>query len=372
MVLRSLTLQNFRCYAKKEFIFSPHTTLITGKNAAGKTNVLEAIMMVTTGKSFRAGADREAIRWEAEISNIKCQISNPPARLDSAKRVGEAGGEDKTQLELLITQGNVQGKPAPLKKYLVNGVSRRMVDFIGNLRAVLFWPEDLEIVTDSPSLRRRYLDTVLVQVDREYRRNLLSYERGLRQRNKLLDLIFEGKATRSQLLFWNQLLIRAGSYLTDTRASYIDFVNATRLSQHHFLLTYDKSVISENRLEQYKDEEVAAKATLVGPHRDDFLIQSMDHGAIQKTRGYRDIAAYGSRGEQRLAVLWLKLAELDYIEKATTSRPLLLLDDIFSELDAGHRELIAEVVAKQQTIITSAEPQTVPDVVRKFSEPIRL
>ena len=322
MILTNLTLQNFRSYAKKTFEFSPETTLIVGPNASGKTNILEAIMFLATGKSFRADADREAIVWGSELARVRARISN------------------ESELEIVITQGEVLGQKAPMKKYLVNGVPRRQIDFVGNLRAVLFWPEHLELVTDSPSLRRRYLDSVLVQVDREYRRSLMSYERGLRQRNRLLDLINEGKAGRGQLLFWNQLLIRTGGYLTDTRAAFIDFVN----KNNNFTLEYDKSVISESRLAQYAKEEVAAKATLVGPHRDDFTFFV----------GGKDMSKFGSRGQQRLTVLWLKLAELSYIEKEIGERPVLLLDDIFSELDDMHRELVVDLTAKQQTILTSA------------------
>lgn len=326
MTLRTLVLQNFRSYTKKTFEFSQETVLITGVNASGKTNVLEAIMLMATGKSFRAGSDREAIRWESEQSVVSGQSS------------------DQT-LEIRLTTGEIQGQKVPLKRYLVNGVARRLIDFVGNLRVVLFWPEDLEIVTDSPSIRRRYLDAALIQIDREYRRSLLSYERALRQRNKLLDLVNEGKAARSQLLFWNQLLIRAGAYITQARNAFIDYINGTNLASHRFVIVYDKSVISESRLEQYKDEEVAAKATLVGPHRDDFRVVQDD----------KDIRLYGSRGEQRIAILWLKLAEIDYIERMSGSRPILLLDDIFSELDEMHRELVIDVIRKQQTIITSAE-----------------
>ncbi len=317
-------------------------------------------MFLATGKSFRADMDREAVRWGSEMSNVKCQMSNR---------------EDQIQLELYITQGEVQGAHAPLKKYLVNGVPRRQVDFIGNLRAVLFWPEHLELVTDSPSLRRRYLDSVLVQVDREYRRSLLSYERGLRQRNRLLDFINEGKANRRQLLFWDQLLIKAGGYITDKRGEYIDYVNTQAISnkkirdkkERNFSLSYDKSVISEARLEQYAEEEVAAKATLVGPHRDDFTIEKVisdkqkvirkagDSSFLSPIASHLSLSAYGSRGEQRLAVLWLKLAELAYIEREAQERPILLLDDIFSELDESHRELVVGLIGKQQTILTSAD-----------------
>lgn len=289
-------------------------------------------MFCATGKSFRADADREAVRWGEEVASVKCKVQS----------------EDDITLELRFTHGEVNGQKAPMKKYLVNGVPRRQVDFVGNLRAVLFWPEHLELVTDSPSLRRKYLDSVLVQVDGEYRRNLASYERGLRQRNRLLDLVSEGKAGSGQLLFWNQLLIKAGGCLTDSRAAFIDFVN----KNNNFLLEYDKSIISESRLEQYAKEEVAAKATLVGPHRDDctFFV------------GGRDMSKFGSRGQQRLTVLWLKLSELAYIEKETGERPILLLDDIFSELDEEHRELVVDLIGKQQTILTSADEGTLKTI----------
>lgn len=323
MTLRELSLQQFRSYGKRTFTFSPGTTLIIGPNTAGKTNILEAIILAATGKSFRADTDAEMVRWGSEFAKINAQCGVR---------------DDITKLEILLT---------PSKKYKVNGVPRRQIDFIGNLRAVLFWPEHLELVTDSPSIRRKYLDSVLVQVDREYRRNLLSYERGLRQRNRLLDLINEGKAHRQQLLFWNQLLIKSGGYLTDARANYIDYVNNYQLAMIKDQLMYDKSVISETRLEQYKDEEISAKATLVGPHRDDFSFQKND----------LDLSKYGSRGEQRLAILWLKLAELSFIEVKTGDRPILILDDIFSELDHEHRELVLDLLGKQQTIVSSAEEE---------------
>lgn len=310
-------------------------------------------MMLATGKSFRAGLDREVIRWGSEVARVS----------------GEAGGE---KVEMVLTPGIVSGQKSPLKKHLVNGVPRRVTDFVGNVRAVLFWPEDLEIVTDSPSIRRRYLDTVLVQADREYYRNLLSYERGIRQRNKLLDLINEGSASRSQLLFWDQLLIRAGGYITQKRSGYIDYVNNTVLSDHQFMIAYDKSVISESRLLQYKDEEVAAKSTLVGPHRDDFGLFSKNHGVKADGNTYRDLSKFGSRGEQRLAVLWLKLAELSYIHAETGVPPTLLLDDIFSELDETHRSLVGMIIGKQQTIITSADGESLPAGVIRAAEVIRL
>lgn len=352
MQVTSLALQNFRSYEKQTFELSLQTTLIVGKNGVGKTNILEALFTLATGKSFRADSDREMIRWDGEISSVKCQVSGD------------------TELQLMITNGEAYGQKVATKKYLVNGVARRQIDFVGNLRVVLFWPEDLQLVTSSPSRRRKYLDSVLVQVDREYRRNLLSYERGLRQRNRLLDLISEGKANRNQLLFWNQLLIKAGNYLTDKRQEFIDFINKYQVSGVTYQLKYDQSIISELRLDQYKDEEVAAKATLVGPHRDDFIFKFKVEKL--KVNDVIELGKFGSRGEQRLGVLWLKMAELAFIENKTGDRPVLLLDDILSELDDEHRELVLNLVDKQQTIITSADLESISEVERARMQMVRL
>lgn len=327
MYLKSISLQNFRSFKEKSFSFSPQTNLIFGPNTAGKTNILEAIYLLATGQSFRAEVEKEMIKEGEEIARISCELT------------------EAWLLEIVLTTGQVSGQPAPHKKYLLNNVSKRMIDFVGSLRAVLFWPEDLDLVTNSPSRRRRYLDFVLCQVDREYRRSLTVYEKGVRQRNRLLERIRDEGIGRNQLLFWDKLLIKNGALITDKRAEFIEFINNYHLSSMIYSLEYDKSVISEARLAQYTQEEVAAGVTLVGPHRDDlkFLLSE------------RNLSLFGSRGEQRMAILWLKLAELNFVTEKTGERPLLLLDDIFSELDHQHRDLVLKVIPEQQTIMTTTD-----------------
>lgn len=342
MILSSLSLQDFRNYTKKTLTFSSGTTLILGSNSSGKTNLLEALWILSLGRSFRAEKETEVVRWGSDVGRIKGVVA-----LSSDQQGGTV------ILEVVVTRGFVAGRKTPIKRFFVNGVAKRMIDFAGNFRVVLFWPEHLALVTDSPGLRRRYLDSVLSQVDREYRRSLGSYERGLAQRNKLLDFINEGKASRSQLHFWDQLLIKTGGYLTDTRASFIEFVNARRESSMDYVIEYNKSVISDARILQYEKEEVAAKATLVGPHRDDFQFYTTPRGRNGKHRV--NVSTFGSRGEQRVAILWLKLAEIAFVERSTGERPVLLLDDIFSELDSAHRKLVLDLIGKQQTIVTSAD-----------------
>lgn len=297
MNLIKISLQNFRNYPQKTFQLDK-ITVVVGPNGSGKSNLVEAIYLLATGKSFRADRENEMVMYEKNFARVR-------------------GEQDDLELEVVLNER---------KRYLVNGVGKRMVDFVGQIRVVLFAPQDLDLVTGSPSQRRKYLDFVISQKDREYRRCLLSYEKGLRQRNKLLDLIREGLAERSQLFFWDKLLIKNGEYLTAKREEYL-----TGLRQDKYQADYDKSIISPARLAQYEMEEVAAATTLVGPHRDDFVINL----------GGRDVSKFGSRGEQRLAVLWLKKGEIAYLE----GNPILVLDDIFSELDQGHKQDVVDWVS---------------------------
>jgi len=344
MILSKIQISNFRNLKKESFSFSPKTTVIIGPNTSGKTNIFEAIFLLATGKSFKAQIEEEMISYGKEIARVSGDFTKPKQKLEVVLTRGE------------ITIGETPEKTerVPRKRLMLNGIAKRLIDFAGNFRAVLFGPWDLELVTESPSVRRKFLDTLLSQVDREYRRASLSYEKGLRQRNRLLYRIREEGASRGQLLFWDRLLIKNGDYISQKREEFIDFTNDKgKLNGQDFSLDYDKSAISETRLEQYAEEEVAAATTLVGPHRDDYCFR------LKKNKRARDLSRFGSRGEQRMGVLWLKLAELSYIEKTTEEKPTLLLDDIFSELDNEHREIVMKTVGSQQTIITTADPHFV-------------
>jgi len=332
MILKSLSLQNFRSYKKQNFEFAANTSLIIGNNGVGKTNLLEAIFLLATGSSFRADKDEQMVLYGQEFGRVEGHLGG--GRMDSSE----------VDLTVVLT------KP---KRFLVNGVAKRKMDFIGNLRCVLFRPEDIDLILGSPSARRDYLDFVLEQVDREYRRSSLSYKKGLRQRNKLLERIRESQVERKQLLFWDKLLIKNGEIITSKREEYLEFVSRKIAKRGMPLrLHYDKSVISQLRLKQYGGNEVAAAKTLVGPHRDEFMFIFKRPGKLEK-----DLAIYGSRGEQRMAVFGLKLAELEY-----AAAPLLLLDDIFSELDHEHRETVFKLLEKQQTIITTSDEHLIPKV----------
>ena len=378
MVIKNLNLSNFRNFIKKEIEFSDGATVIIGDNAVGKTNVLEAIYLLATGKSFKARVEGEIINYEADISRVSGEVRGMEYEVrgeDNSNTLSTGYQSLSTTLGVVLTDGeiNLHGggvQKSQRKKLLVNGVSKRLIDFAGNLKVVLFGPWDLDLVTASPSLRRRFLDSVLSQTDRDYRRSIMIYEKGLRQRNRLLLRIRDENLSRGQLMYWDRLLIKHGTYITEKREEFIEYCNKFKsLQSTAYSLQYDRSVINEGRLEQYKNEEVAAGMTLVGPHRDDFIIEiTSNKKEIKKLRNKeinkeeRNLAIFGSRGEQRMGVLWLKLAELSYIESVTYDKPILLLDDIFSELDHEHREIVMGVCNNQQTIITTADPHNVENL----------
>lgn len=332
MVLKSIGLQDFRNYERKNFELGSGTTVFVGPNAVGKTNILEAIYLISTGNSFKAKRIEEMIRFGAEYGQVEAEV-------------------DEEKLTVILTRGELLGKRVMKRRYLVSDVPKRKVDFGGRMSSVAFRPEDLDLMDGQPSLRRRWLDGVLIQADSEYRRSLMAYEAGLRRRNKILEAIREGIANRFQLTFWDGLLIKHGNVLTDRRESLVNYINEVWRRSELFSdlrLEYDKSIVSEKRFLQYKKEEVAAGHTLVGPHKDDFLV-------LEVKEGKRDLAVYGSRGEKRMSVLGLKMGELLFLEEKLRQKPLLLLDDIFSELDEIHTKEVQRVMIGRQVVVTTTD-----------------
>jgi DNA replication and repair protein RecF len=348
MFLKQVFLQNFRSYLKKDFNFSPNITLIIGPNTAGKSNLIEAIFFMASGRSFRIDKDGQLIKSGENIARIKAQV-------------------DEKNLEVVIAKGGVSGRVSPFKKYLVNGVSKRRADFVGNFFSVLFAPNDLEIIIGSPSKRRDFIDNVLIQTDRDYRLAMGFYEKGLRIRNALLHKVREtGARSEKEFVYWDNLLIVQGQKITKKREDFVEHLKLCKKDILDFGIFYDKSTISKERLLQYKDAEVGAGVTLVGPHRDDFVINLVDED------GEHDVRFFGSRGQQRLVILQLKILELNYIEQKTGNRPTLLLDDIFSELDEGHINLILDMIGTQQTIITTTHEEFIPKKLLKKVSVIEL
>lgn len=349
MFLKHLSLQNFRSYSKSDFNFSKDTTLIVGPNTSGKTNFMEAVFFLSFGKSFRTDKDEQVIRFGEEVAHV-------------------LGSLDGKKLEVVIASGVATGG-VNKKKYMVNGVNKRRLDFVGNLIVVLFSPLDLDMIVGSPILRRNFLNSVLEAVDVDYRIAYLEFTKALRQRNALLERVREtGVRDEKQFEYWDNILIKSGQVVAQKRQELIEFINKSQKDIFDFVMFYDKSVISKERLLQYKEQELGAGVTLVGPHRDDFSVHMFDN-SLQTTH---DVKFFGSRGQQRLVVLQLKLLELEFIGQKRGERPILLLDDIFSELDTNHINLVLDIINKQQTIITTTHKEFIPKKVLNKVEIIEL
>lgn len=346
MHLKHLTLQNFRSYSKSEFNFSDKTTLIIGPNTAGKSNLIEAIFFLATGRSFRVDKDEQLVNFDKDIGRINGQVK-------------------EKKLEVMIAKNGVGGHLRSFKKYLVNGVSKRKVDFVGNFYAVLFAPNDLEIIIGGPSKRRDFIDNILIQTDRDYRLAIGFYEKGLRIRNALLHKAKEtGVRSEKEFVYWDNLLIVQGQKITKKREEFVKYLEDSKKEIFDFKIFYDKSIISQERLSQYKDAEIGAGVTLVGPHRDEIIIRINLNENSDKFVSV-DIKSFGSRGQQRLAILQLKILELIFIEQKTGNKPTLLLDDIFSELDEGHINLVLDMIGTQQTIMTTTHEEFIPKKLLK-------
>lgn len=331
MFLKSLHLTNFRNYSRLELNFDSGPTVLVGSNAAGKSNLLEAVYLLSSAKSLRAQKEEELIKKGAEFVKIEGTLEN--------------NGE--TELAVIVSRPQAEFFK---KKVLVNGIPRRTVDFIGLLPAVIFYPSDINLITGAPSLRRWHLDLALAQADPSYKKSLTLYEQFLTSRNKVLKRIKEGLGKTDELFYWTQGLVKEGAFISSKRKRFFEFAAQLIKLLGKFRFEYKPNEATEERLSETLVREIAASATLIGPHRDDFDIYLGD----------RHMAHYGSRGEQRTGTLAFKLAQLEYMAQVLGQRPLLLLDDVFSELDANHRAHVVEIVSKQQTIIATVELENIP------------
>ena len=346
MQIKTISLDNFRSYPKKKFEFSPGVTAVVGPNTAGKSNLLEAIFLLAFGHSPRAQLEREMLRSGEKLAFVRAT----------------AHGSEPRDLEVVVTEMG--------KKFRVNGVARRLSDFSQHFHVVLFSPEDLNLVTGSPDLRRRFLDFALGSVDYHYARISSEYDKVRRRRNRLLEQINQERAQELELGFWDAKLLEYGVATQDQRKEFFDEINHD-LSEKKLELDYHLSGLTAERLLEYRPREIAAETSLIGPHRDDFSFLK-NEPMNRLTSEPIDLSAYGSRGEQRRAVLSLKAAELAYVGRRIGSRPVLLLDDIFSELDEENRARVFDLIGEGQTIITTTDLNHIPTPLRKSLSVINL
>lgn len=321
--LKSIKLTNFRNFQDQDFKFKKNITVLIGDNAQGKSNFLESIYFLATAKSPKAERDEELIKYGESFLRIDCLL------------------EDKINLEIAI-----QNKEGFLqKKVKVNGIPRRVSEYSTNFAVILFSPEDINLVNGSPSLRRDHIDQVVSQIDRNYKKAVSEYENIITRKNKILKSIREKQGKVEELSYWSDQQIILGKIISIKRREFFEYINKVERKFGEFVFKYLESEITNEKLKTYLQKEVDAAASLIGPHRDDFLF------LLKET----DLSRFGSRGEQRTAVLDLKLAQVSYVENILGKRPVLLLDDIFSELDVSHRQHVIDLSALQQTIIATVE-----------------
>ena len=349
MIIESLELKNYRNYGELSLSFDPGTNLLYGDNAQGKTNILEALYYCASAKSHRGSKDREIIRFGEEEAHVKLILRkrDVPYRIDMHLKKNSAKG------------------------IAVNGMPiRRASELFGILNAVLFSPEDLNIIKNGPSDRRRFMDLELCQLDRSYVHALVSYNRALVQRNRLLKDISYQPELLETLDLWDSQLVNYGSQLIRARREFLARLDPV-IGPIHAGLTGGKEEISViydgntdeqefgNSLMRARESDLRQKITSTGPHRDDigFFVKRTDAeaslAAVPSDRRGMDLRRYGSQGQQRTAALSLKLSEIGLMEQTTGESPVLLLDDVLSELDTDRQKQLLRTISRIQTVITS-------------------
>ncbi len=332
MYISTLKLEHFRNYDGLELSFSRGTNLFYGDNAQGKTNILEAIYFCGTTRSHRTSRDRELIRFDADEAHLRMEMM-------------------KKDIDYRI---DMHLKKARAKGIAINGIAiRKAQELIGLGHFVFFSPEDLGIIKNGPSERRRFLDMELCQLDQIYVSSLADYNKVLLQRNKLLkDLTFRPQDIDT-LDIWDEQLVRYGSSLIRSREKFVEKLSEIILPIHEKLsggrekicVGYEKNVSAEEfaqTLAAARDKDLYLKSTETGPHRDD----------LSFTVNGIDIRHFGSQGQQRSAALSLKLAEIELVKEATGDIPVLLLDDVLSELDTNRQHYLLDSIGEIQTFIT--------------------
>jgi DNA replication and repair protein RecF len=360
-----LSLTNFRNYRHLDLDLPLSPVVIQGDNAQGKTNLLESMYVMATTRSHRASSERELLNCDAWSDDI------PVARLSACAQ--RARGEVKVEIvlkgekaESTVPAGDADPATLSVRKQVrVNGVARRSVDVLGQINVVMFTAQDVELATGKSSLCRRYLDLLNCQLDRGYLRSLQRYQKVLVQRNHLLRLLQEGQAQTDQLDFWDDELVKNGSHVMMLRKGLAEALNGRAREIHRNIsggaedlrLAYAPNVAADGSLSEIESgfrealqkrrrRETLLGMTLAGPHRDSLSF------SINGT----DVTRFGSRGQQETVVLSLKLAEAKHMQAEVGDEPIILLDDVFSELDVQRRKhLLALVDLYQQVLITATD-----------------
>src|SRR3989344_3510158 len=337
MILTSISLSNFRNFEKNTFSFNPTLTIVVGNNSVGKTNLLEAVFFACTGKGLKDEKQEELMKLDEETTEVNAVF------------------DDNTFRIMLRKNGYLE------KTFFVDK-SKKMLAHYNKFTppVAIFSPELITIIDGQPSLRREFIDHLLSKCDLEYKKRLQNYKNGLRRRNKIIEKENDTEKLKKELPFWNNYLIEQAGYITKKRQWLVDYHNGnTDLMAHQFSMVYEKNEISELRFQEYFMKEFYQRRTLIGPQRDDFRI--FKHQKNKKI----DVHKYCSRGEQRLALLWLIMNQIRIYEAELKQKPLILLDDIFSELDDSNKKIVIDLIGKYQTIISTTEEEFVENLHSK-------
>ncbi len=332
MIIKSLELNNYRNYKDLSMEFDKETNILYGDNAQGKTNILEAIYVCSTTKSHRGSKDKEIINFDYDESHIRIFIERDKI-------------EHKIDMHL---------KKNKTKGVAIDGIPiKKSSELLGFINTVFFSPEDLSIIKNGPSERRKFIDFELCQLDRLYLNDLSNYNKIINQRNNLLKQISFNHDLLDTLSIWDHQLIEYGSRIIKCREDFINNLNEIIYDIHKRLtgnkeelfISYEKNVEIEEfalQLEKSRDRDIKFKTTHIGPHRDDICFYIKDI----------DIRKYGSQGQQRTSALSLKLAEIELVKKTIKDTPILLLDDVLSELDSSRQNYLLDSINHVQTIIS--------------------
>jgi len=355
MLIKSIHLENFRNHNVLSLDFNDALTIIHGPNGIGKTNVLEAISVLSLGKSPIAVVEKDLLN-----------INEPYARVN-ALLVDSSSDEYKK--EFVLSKNEVTNRVK--KAFKLNGVEKPVSKIFDGFKTVLFEPADIRLVEGSPTRRRDFLDKILMKAYKEYRQALLIYNRALKNRNKLLDSMTylpEGLYPE-ELSLWDEHLIKNGQIIQKSRKLFFAYAkeNLSSITKGLFSgnlkisLFYKIKPITRELLEENIHKDFRRGTTSIGPHLDDFIIH------LDSMNRDLELKNFGSRGQMRMSVLSLKLLEIEFLSHITndSERPVLLLDDIFSEFDSNYRSAIVKIISQQQTIITTANLDDVPDEIRK-------
>lgn len=332
MILKSVALRDFRNYCQLYIEFDKGRNILYGDNAQGKTNVLESIYVSGTSKSHKGSKDKELIRFGQEEAHIRTVV--------------EKGGLDY-QIDMHLKKNKAKGiaiNKIPIKK---------AHELFGILNIVFFSPEDLNIIKNGPAERRRFLDTELCQLDRIYLYNLTKYNKILNQRNRLLKDINFRPDLMDTLSVWDMQLAEYGKKIINARKKFVDELNSIVYEIHRnisgnkeeLVLRYEPDVLEEymeKELDRCREKDLKSGITSAGPHRDDlcFMIQDVD------------VRKFGSQGQQRSCALSLKLSEIELVKKSIKETPVLILDDVLSELDSNRQNFLLNSIHDIQTVIT--------------------